>query len=341
MRPYERMMTALSGQMPDRVPVVPWVRDWCIKEAGFEITDMMESVEKHVYAQYETRKRFGYDAVFDLCAIEAVSEAMGVVIYYDNDTPPRPSTHLINDYSQDLGKLKIPDPHKDGRLPMILDGVARLKELCSGEIPVIGYLQGPVRHAATMRGYEALLRDMFKNRGPLQELMDLAVDSLIICGEALIHAGADIIMISDPPSSGDMISRSQFEKWSLPNLRRLTDFLKRTNVKMILHVCGDTADRLDLFAELKIDAMSLDEKVDLESARKVLGDRMCIFGNVSPSLTLSLGTPEDTERESRACIEKAGRNGPFILGPGCLIPGAAKSENIAAMVAAAERYGGY
>ena len=338
MRPYDRIMAALSGKRPDRVPVVPWVRDWCVMQAGFGITDMMENIEKYVYAQYETRKKFGYDAVFDLCAIEAVSEAMGVVIHYNNDTSPRPLQHIIHDYNQDLDKLRIPNPHRDGRLPMILCGLARLKEICRGEIPVIGYLQGPLRHAATLRSYEELLKDILRNQEPLQELLDLAVDSLIVYGEALVHAGADIVLISDPASSGDMISRKQFEKWGMPALYRVTRFLRRTGTTVILHVCGQTIDRLDLFAQLAIDGMSLDEKVDLEKARKVLGDRICIFGNVSPSSTLCFGTPKDVDRESKECIKKAGKNGPFILGSGCIIPSLAKPENIAAMVAAAEKY---
>jgi len=85
--------------------------------------------------------------------------------------------------------------------------------------------------------------------------------------------------------------------------------------------------------------MSVDEKVNLEKAREVLGDRLCIFGNVSPSTTLCFGTPEDVDREAKACIDKAGNNGPFILGSGCIIPSLAKPENIAALVAAAEKYG--
>lgn len=339
MTPYERVMTVLSGGKPDRVPVIPWVRDWCAVQNGFTIKDIMENVEKYVYAQYNSRRVFGYDAVFDLLGICAESEAMGTVIKYDDRTPPIPIEYPIRDYDRDLAKLRIPNPYKDGRLPMILEGVKRLKEICQGEIPVIGYLQGPLRHASMLRNFETVMRDMFKKQTSLQALLDIATDSLIVYGVALVHAGADIIIVSDPTSSGDAISRNQWEKWGIPSTHRLIKSLKRTGIKIILHICGDTNDRMDTFSQFGIDAMSLDENADLEMARRVLGDQFCIFGNVSPSKTLFSGTPEDVERESQKCIEKVGRNGPFILGSGCVVPGSVKPENIMAMVTAALKYG--
>ncbi|MHC4241350.1 MAG: uroporphyrinogen decarboxylase family protein [Planctomycetota bacterium] len=341
MTPYQRVMAALSGEQPDRVPVIPWVRDWCAVQAGFSIVDIMENIEKYVFAQYLCQRDFGYDAVFDLCGVCAESEAMGTVIRYDNETPPMAIEHPVQDYARDLSKLNIPNPNIDGRLPMVLEGIRRLKELCRGEIPVIGYLQGPLRHATMLRGPDYLLRDMYKRPEPLQELLDIATDCQMIYGMALIHAGADIIMVSDPSSSGDLISRKHWEKWGFPSTERLVKVLKRTSVKIILHICGNTLDRMDTIAELDIDCFSVDEKVDLAKARERLGDKICIFGNVNTTDDICLGEPEMIEMQSRECIGKASRNGPFILATGCITPMVAKSENIAAMVTAALKYGVY
>lgn len=341
MNSYERIMAVLSGKKPDRVPVIAWVRDWCLRLAGFEIVDMMENVEKYVYAQYEARKQFGYDTVFGISGSEEVSVAMGVKLYYDNKTPPRVEEHLIHDYDQDFADLKIPNPYKDGHLPMLLEVLKRLKQICGGEVPVVAWLQGPLRHALTLRGYKEGLQDMYKNQDHLQNLLEIATDSLIVYAAAVAHAGADMVIISDPPSSSKMISLEHCEKWSIPHMSRLTAFLRRTGMKTILHVCGDVMDRLDAFSQFDIDVLSIDETVDLESARKILGDEFCLMGNVSPSGTLTRGTPEDTRAESRECIQKAGQNGAFILGSGCICPGKVKSENIAAMVTAAVDYGQY
>ena len=341
MNSYERIMAVLSGRKPDRVPVIPWVRDWCIRLAGFGIVDMMENVGKYVYAQYEARKQFGYDTVFGISGAEEVSVAMGAKLYYDNQTPPRVEAPFIHDYDQDFADLRIPNPYQDGLLPMLLEVITRLKQICEGEIPVAAWLPGPLRHALTLRGYKEGLQDMYKNQDNLKDLLNIATDSLLVYAVAMADAGADIVIISDPPSSGKMISLEHCKKWSIPYMARLTAFLKRTGMKSILHVCGDIMDRLDVFSQFEIDALSVDETVDLGSARKILGDEFCIMGNVSPSGTLTRGTPEDVRNESRECIQKAGKNGAFILGSGCLCPGKVKSENIAAMIAAAVEYGQY
>lgn len=339
MTPYERVMAVLSGRKPDRIPVFPWVRDWCAVQADFGIVDILENTEKHVYSQYFARKTFGYDAVFDLFGVNGESEAMGTINRYDNGTPLIAVDHPIKDYDRDLPNLKMLNPHKDGRLPQILEGARRLKELCRGDVPVIGYVQGALRHATLLRGADRLLRDMYKKPERLKELLEVATQSLIIYGSALSQTGVDIIMVSDPSSSGDLISRKQWERWGLPGNQRLIKALKMSGVKVIFHICGDTTDRLDTFAHLSADCISLDQKVDLAKAREVLGNRCCIYGNVSTTDALSMGTPEAVEEEAKTCIEKAGRSGPFILGTGCVVPMSVKPENMRALIRAALEYG--
>lgn len=62
----------------------------------------------------------------------AESEAMGSRLKIPDDGPPSVAEFAENNYDEDLPKLRIPNPWKDGRLPMILEGVKRLKELCGG-----------------------------------------------------------------------------------------------------------------------------------------------------------------------------------------------------------------
>ena len=68
MTPYTRVLTALEGKKPDRIPVVPFAREWCSRQVGIEFVEEMESVEKHVYAQTYCVGQFGYDIVWDMFA---------------------------------------------------------------------------------------------------------------------------------------------------------------------------------------------------------------------------------------------------------------------------------
>jgi len=83
--------------------------------------------------------------------------------------------------------------------------------------------------------------------------------------------------------------------------------------------------------------MSLDQKVDLGYAREVMGEKICIIGNVSPT-HLAYNSPDEIREESKNCIEKAGENGSFILCSGCGVGIGTPPENVKAMVEIAKNY---
>lgn len=341
MTPYERLMAAFELKKPDRVPVTPFVREWCVRQAGYKFSEVMDNTEKYVYSQLYSIRKYGYDMVLDLLAVHAESEAMGSVLKIPDDAPPSIDIPAVNDLVKDIPKLRIPHPRKDGRLPVILKGITRLKEAADGVLPVMGYVQACWRHTCMMRGTERALLDMKKNPDALKELLDIATESCIIYGEAVVEAGADLIWVSDPTSSGDMISRKAFEEFVYPFLRRQIRSYKRMGTKVFLHICGNVNDRLEAMANTGADAISVDEKVDLSRAKSLIGNRVCIMGNVSPGVTLLQKTPKDVEEESKIAIEKAMAGGGFVLASGCIVPAAVPGENIAAMVNAAKKYGVY
>ena len=336
MSSYERVMACFNGEKPDRVPIVPIVREWCCKQAGIDFSETMDNVEKHVYSQYYSAKKYGYDAVYDLIGVHAESEAMGSKVKYGHGYLPMIEKAAIEDYETDLPGLKMLNPYKDGRLPLILEGISRLKELCEGEIPVIGYVQCPFRHAAMMRGAEQLMRDTFKDKENARKLLEIATSSQIIWAAAVAQAGADIVLLSDPTSSGDAVSIKTYKEWGLPYTQKVVNTLKTTGVKILLHMCGDTSDRLEVLASTGVDGLSLDAKVDFGIAREELGPEYLLMGNVEPTNPLTLGKPEDVYEQSKEVIKKAGENGYFFLSGGCLISDEAPAINLEAMFKAGQ-----
>lgn len=334
---YKRVMTALEGGKPDRAPVYPLVREWPAAQLGYSMGEILCSIEKFVFSQYYCMKAFGYDIVRDLSATHAESEAMGSKLKFYDDLPPSVEDYAVLDYHRDLPKLKICNPYEDGRLPMIFEGVRRLKELADYKVPVDSYIQAPFRHAAMLRGADSIYKDMIKRPEQVHKLLEITTLSQIICGMAAVNAGADIITISDPTSSGDAISRKQWESFGFIYTKRLVSELKKTGVKIILHVCGNTLDRVDSFAQLGVDGLSLDAKVDLELAREKVGPKICIIGNIDPAHLVHC-SPQEIEEEGRICIEKAGRDGAFILSTGCGVPYETPAENIRAMVYTVMKY---
>jgi len=84
--------------------------------------------------------------------------------------------------------------------------------------------------------------------------------------------------------------------------------------------------------------LNLDEGVDFEAARNLLGPRYCLMGNVSSSL-LAMGSPEEVKEATLEVIDKAGRDGGFMVSRGCIITDICPPENIQAMVETAKTGG--
>jgi uroporphyrinogen-III decarboxylase len=109
-------------------------------------------------------------------------------------------------------------------------------------------------------------------------------------------------------------------------------------VTPIFHLDSNWDRGLEHFREMpeKKCVMGLDSKTDIRLARKTLGDRMCILGDVPPEL-LAFGTPEKVSGHATELIRDIGPEG-YILASGCDVPANAKKENIKAMREAALNY---
>jgi uroporphyrinogen-III decarboxylase len=82
------------------------------------------------------------------------------------------------------------------------------------------------------------------------------------------------------------------------------------------------------------------EKTDMAKAKEVLGDKVCIYGNV-PAAKMVHSSSQAIDEYCRDLIERCAPGGGFILGTECEVPWDARPENVRAMIAAAERYGRY
>jgi uroporphyrinogen decarboxylase len=117
--------------------------------------------------------------------------------------------------------------------------------------------------------------------------------------------------------------------------------LHAAGVPVSLHICGAATKILPLMADTGADILEIDQKVDIGSAKELVGNKANLMGNLDPTAVLFLGTPETIERAAKECIMKAGKGGGLILSSGCDVPMRTPFRNIEAMVRAAEKFGKY
>ncbi len=118
------------------------------------------------------------------------------------------------------------------------------------------------------------------------------------------------------------------ERFAVPGLKKLTGWAKGKGVHSILHICGNTSDRLDLFPLTGATTIFFDQKVDIVKAREALEGKMSFGGNLAPVHVLLNQDAAGVEKACRDIVEAVGKAKGFILVPGCDIPPTISYENI-------------
>ena len=173
MTSFERVMMALEGKKPDRIPVFPLIREWAILQAAFNVSEALYDVSKFVCAQFYCLKKYGYNVVRDLGGTNQESEAMGCKLKINEDSSPSVIDNPLKKYDEDLLKLRIPNSWATSRLSIILEGTKQLKEICARKVPVIATFMTPFRNASMLRGFENLMRDLYRCPGNVKKLLEI------------------------------------------------------------------------------------------------------------------------------------------------------------------------
>jgi uroporphyrinogen-III decarboxylase len=143
-------------------------------------------------------------------------------------------------------------------------------------------------------------------------------------------------------SSTDFISPKQFRELSFPSLKSLAEQLVASGIRVIFHFDGNWDKNLETLRELPAGncVAQFDGPTDIFLAKRVIGDRMCIMGDV-PSMMLAFSSVTEVDEYCHRLIEEVGAGGGYIMGAGCEIPPNARPENVKAMIESAGKYGRY
>ena len=333
----DRVLTALNLAQPDRVPVVPFIITYAAKYAGVRFIDYCSKPDSLVEAQLKTVEDHGIDAVYVDSDPVIEAEAMGCKVKYGLDEVPCVAEPFVKTF-EDMEALQVPDPFRDGRMPVWIEAVEKLKEKAGDVYAVFANVNGPFQVAAQLRGIADMCVDLYRRPEMADKLIHLSSEAVARFVEAEVKAGVDAIVMGEAMASPNVISPKLFERFVLPYDRRVIE--AGGGVPFFLHICGDSTLIIDLMVQTKARFLEVDSQVDLAEIRRRHGNRVGIRGNISPLLLLN-GTPEEIEEESGRCIRSAAKGGGFILGSGCEVPRNTPPENLKAMVRAAEKYGRY
>jgi uroporphyrinogen-III decarboxylase len=191
------------------------------------------------------------------------------------------------------------------------------------------------------RGMRGTMLDMYRRPDKVVQacekllpfMLEMAVNACRVTGNPRvfipIHWGLDNFMSPD-----------QFRKFFWPTLRELMVSLINQGLTPCPLWEGDCTSRLEIIKDIPPGkACYAFEATDMIKAKEILGDTVCIRGNV-PLSVLATGTPATVREYCKKLIDTAGRGGGYIMDASTGLDDA-KPENVKAMFDFTRGYGVY
>ncbi|MGC9372087.1 MAG: uroporphyrinogen decarboxylase family protein [Thermovirgaceae bacterium] len=309
-----------------RTPVIPLLGFPGLKFLGNAISQGVRDAQIQFNGMEENLRRYDVDALFHLMDLTVEAETLGAEIRFPEDESPSVKVHPLKDVGQ-LKELAIPDPGKDGRMPVFAETVRKMKTGLS--VPVGAYVIGPYTLAGEMMKVENTLRATIKDPAGLKEILAFMTEVITPYARSLVESGADILTILEPTAS--MLSPKQFREFSGNYVREIFDALPECMT--VLHICGNTTYILKEMAATGAEGLSLDTAVKFDEVIDSVPDSVLI-GNIDPVRVMLDGTPEKIYENTLDLRKKMKGHNNFILSTGCDLPPKTPHENIQAFVEA-------
>lgn len=269
---------------------------------------------------------------FDLDMLGLISDpyretsAFGAKIKYVSDGVPRCLDLIVNSID-DVKNLKIPDVYKAERTLDRIKAGELLSKKTQGNIPIIGWVEGPLAEACDLTGIENMMMQLMIDPDFANRLLNKCTQVAKDFAKAQIEAGCEIIGIGDAVCS--QIDTNTYNTFIRKHHKELISYIHGLGGKVKIHICGDINHLLPSFRDFKIDILDLDWQVELEHARLILGEQVIFAGNINP-VEIQDKTREEVYNSCKTVVEKY-KNERYILSAGCEITPLTAAENLRAM----------
>jgi hypothetical protein len=193
----------------------------------------------------------------------------------------------------------------------------------------------------TLRGTGDIMKDMFRRPEKLLKALDVLADLQI----ATVLKSPNIerlttVMYPLHKGADGWMSQPQFDKFYWPSLKKVMNAFINEGLIQTMFAEGGYNTRLAHIDEFpKGSVVWYFDRTDMSLAKKILGKKYCLQGNV-PSSMIVTGHPADVKEYCRKLIQEIGKGGGFILSAGSVADNP-KLENLQAMMAAVREYGWY
>lgn len=336
----DRLLRALLREPVDTTPI------WIMRQAGRYLPEyratraragsfmgLCENPELACEVTMQPLDRFPLDAAILFSDILTIPDAMGLGLYFSEGEGPR-FERPVQDAAA-IRALGVPDP--EGELRYVMDAVRLIRKELDGRVPLIGFSGSPWTLATYMveggssKEFARIKGMMYDDPATLHHLLGVLADTVVAYLNAQIAAGAQAVMVFD--TWGGSLSPENYRLFSLQYMQRIVEGVTREaegrKVPVVLFTKGG-GQWLEIMADTGCDALGLDWTVNISDARKRVGDRVALQGNLDPAVLYA--SPDKVREEARKVLAGFGHGNGHVFNLGHGIHPKIDPENVAALV---------
>ena len=357
-KPRERVMTALKRGVPDRVP---WMENDI--EEGLQ-ERLMGTTE---FSPGELCEKLGMDAFgyhFPMGAKAAAGQAMQAAVGFKEGYyyPQRVTFDFVPPWIAEMGVIPetgrtfikkglltskdslklfdeyLPDPDHPARYERVAKWIAQYK----GDYGVFARIRLGSASMLESMGIMEFSYNVFDHPDFVKEVHRRFSEWSAKVVEHLNRMDFDFYWVNDDlaDTKSPWMSRQMYQEFFLPYQKTVASAIKKP---WIFHSDGNLMPILDDLLTLGMAGLHpiQPSAMNIREVKEKYGSRVCVVGNIDLDYTLTLGTPEEVDREVKERIGVAGKGGGYIITSANSLTDYCKTENVWAMSRAVKKYGSY
>ena len=336
----DRFIRALLRQPTDTTPV------WIMRQAGRYLPeyretrkqagsflDLCKNKELACEVTMQPLRRFDLDAAILFSDILTIPDAMGLGLYFADGEGPKFERPLRS--QADIAKVGVPDPADS--LRYVTDAVTLIRQELDGKVPLIGFSGSPwtlstyMVEGGSSKDYRHVKGLMYDQPEAMHQLLDTLARSVSAYLNAQIEAGAQAVMIFD--TWGGVLSPECYRRFSLQYMQQIVDSLHRNyegqTIPVTLFTKGG-AQWIEDTAATGCNAVGLDWTIDIGDARKRVGNKVALQGNMDPCVLYA--SPETIKNEVRSIMNGFGNHPGHVFNLGHGIHPAVNPEHLGIVI---------
>lgn len=290
----DRFLRALLREPVDVTPV------WMMRQAGRYLPEyratraqagdflsLCKNRELACEVTLQPLERYDLDAAILFSDILTIPDAMGLGLYFEQGEGPK--FEKVVRTEKDVDELPVPDAASD--LDYVMAAVSEIRGALSGRVPLIGFSGSPWTLATYMveggssKDFRHIKKMMYATPEVMHALLDKLAQSVTHYLNEQIRSGAQVVQIFD--TWGGALSGPMYQEFSLKYMQQIVSGLIREydgrRVPVIMFT-KNGGQWLEVMAEAGADALGLDWTTNIDDARRRVGDRVALQGNMDPSV---------------------------------------------------------